>query len=327
MLIIAHQSYKSLPSETINGNYHFYLAKKFDDYDNKYCMYLNQDKNNTELIIGICGTNSLFDTFINIYIKPYKLHMINCCNNYNNELFTTSGIKIMYSLFKTYIINDIKYLLFSDKYNIKKISLCGHSLGGPLCTMVLLDLLIDPYILKKIQSDQININLLNYNSPKFFATYDRDRGYNKQNDFINKLIELNNLTNQINIINLIYNNKAPNILSYDFDFDLISLLPRSNTVFKHIADDDKNMYLLNAKINSIQKIQIYDNDTNPEADEDKPISFFKTVCNYMYYIAMIPFKFSEYVRLHSIMTAIEYINTNKDDFIYNTDDYVLPTNL
>ena len=43
---------------------------------------------------------------------------------------------------KTYIINDIKTLLCSDKYNIKKISLCGHSLGGPLCTMVLLDLLI-----------------------------------------------------------------------------------------------------------------------------------------------------------------------------------------
>lgn len=212
---------------------------------------------------------------MDLYIRPYEVYNSDNKNKDKDKkvLFTTYGLKIMYNLIKKDIKMQIKNNLTS---HIKKISIIGHSLGGSISTMLLLDLISefdsdpnsDPNsatdfdtdsnfnFLGHIQQNQIHINLITYNSSKFFTTHYKEKGYTQPNTFINELIKKKNLSNNINILNIIKNDTAPSEKSYDYDYnyDLVSLLPLSNIVFRHICDKENNIYLLNTNTNSVSSI-------------------------------------------------------------------------
>jgi len=272
------------------------LIDEYNANHNKYFIYKTESntesKTKTELIINICGTDEIFDIFIDAYIGSCTIFK----SETNKQLYTTNGIHIMYGLIKNEITNDIKSQLIKDN-TITKISLIGHSLGGPLSTMLLLDLLYDnefvKIIKKKIPENNSNINLINlitYNSPKFFATFDDYNKFDQPNTYINEFISSLGLTDNINIINMINNYQAPNIISYDFDHDLVSQLPRSNTIFKHIADKNNNIYLLNKKTNCIESVKIYDTNSKIILDEyeTKKLNIINTIFQYIYYIFLLP---------------------------------------
>ncbi len=289
------------------------LIDEYNSNHNKYFIYSNKTESETELIIYISGSDEIFDIFIDVYIRPYPIFK----SETNKQLYTTNGIHIMYGLIKNDIINKIKSQLIKDN-TITKISLIGHSLGGPLSTMLLLDLLYDnefvKIIKKKIPNNISDINLINlitYNSPKFFATFDNDyNNFDLPNTYINEFISSLGLENNINIINMINNYQAPNIISYDFDHDLVSQLPKSNTIFKHIADKNNNIYLLNKKTNCIESVKIYDTNSEIILDgyETKKLNIIDTIFQYIYYIFLLPFYIGFIIKNHS-----EYLDGKKFD--------------
>lgn len=317
LLNIAEQAYTIDPLPNISN---YALIYRYGKNHNRYCIYGNNAiiSDISELIISIAGTDEIYDVIMNLYIIPEEIYK----STNNKCLYTTKGIQNMYNLFKDNIKNNIINILNCNS-SINKISIIGHSLGGPLATMLLLDLISDENIIKIIQN-KIHINLITYNSPKCFATYDNVNGYNQINTFINTFIKdiirsklINNF--KVDIINIIKNDQAPNKISYDYDHDIISLLPRRNSVFKQICDNDNSIYLLNTISKSIEKIQIYE--TNTDADETKKNGIFNTIFFYVYYIFSLPFNYYNFRKNHKIVSIIEYLeNTNSFNLTQLPDD-------
>jgi hypothetical protein len=81
-----------------------------------------QKTNITELIIGISGTDELYDIIMDIYFRPYNVYKND--SDENIDLFITYGLKNMYNLIKKDIKMQIKENLKSYS-NIKKISIIG----------------------------------------------------------------------------------------------------------------------------------------------------------------------------------------------------------
>jgi hypothetical protein len=348
LLSMMNQSYYDKPLESINyqdsqTQKSYQLIDHYYNNYNRYCIYCDgQSPNITELIISIAGTDQVFDVFMDLYILPYKIYD----SKNSADLYSTSGLQNMYNLLKKKIKLDI-FNILNKNSSIINISIIGHSLGGSISTMLLLDLLHDnkfvQIIKKKIPENNSNINLINlitYNSPKFFATFDDDRKFDQPNTYINEFIYSLKLENNINIINMINNHQASNIISYDFDHDILSLFPLSNKQFKHICDKNNNIYLLNKKDKCIEKIPIYNIETdknlnqdikpdnflnnklNPKSDNSTSNGIFYTIYSYLYYICLAPFNYNEIRKNHSILTTVEYLEEKS-----NFDFSQLPENL